>query len=109
MAKKLAASRLDKSSIGGGRRELAGIIKSAKRVLVLFECFAECRRPLSVTDVVRGLEYPQSSASALLKSLARLGYLDYDRHERLYVPTLRSSLFGCWMQDQLFGRGRNSQ
>jgi DNA-binding IclR family transcriptional regulator len=85
-------------------RELAGVIKSAKRVLELFEYFAECRRPLSVTDVVRGLDYPQSSASALLKSLARLGYLDYDRYERVYVPTLRVALFGGWVQDQLFSQ-----
>jgi DNA-binding IclR family transcriptional regulator len=87
-----------------GGRELAGVIKSAARVLELFEFFAECRRPLSVTDVVRGLDYPQSSASALLKSLTKLGYLDYDRYERLYVPTLRVALFGGWVQDQLFSQ-----
>lgn len=87
-----------------GGRELAGVIKSAKRVLELFEFFAECRRPLSVTDVVRGLDYPQSSASALLKSLTRLGYLEYDRYARLYVPTLRVALFGGWVQDQLFSQ-----
>jgi DNA-binding IclR family transcriptional regulator len=87
-----------------GGRELAGVIKSAARVLELFEFFAECRRPMSVTDVVRGLDYPQSSASALLKSLTKLGYLDYDRFERLYVPTLRVALFGGWVQDQLFSQ-----
>lgn len=85
-------------------REIEGVIKSAKRVLELFEYFAECRRPLSVTDLVRGLAYPQSSASALLKSLTRLGYLDYDRHKRLYVPTLRVALFGGWVHDQLFSQ-----
>ncbi|WP_051236152.1 IclR family transcriptional regulator [Ottowia thiooxydans] len=84
--------------------EVEGVIKSAKRVLELFEYFAECRRPLSVTDLVRGLDYPQSSASALLKSLTRLGYLDYDRHKRLYVPTLRVALFGGWVHDQLFSQ-----
>jgi len=104
MAKKEATTG-DRSSSGeSSSRELAGVIKSAKRVLELFEFFAECRRPLSVTDVVRGLDYPQSSASALLKSLTRLGYLDYDRYHRLYVPTLRVSLFGGWVQDQLFSQ-----
>lgn len=83
-------------------RELAGVIKSAKRALELFDYFAECRRPLSVTDIVRGLDYPQSSASALLKSLTKLGYLDYDRYQRLYMPTLRVALFGGWVQDELF-------
>lgn len=83
-------------------RELAGAIKSAKRVLELFEFFGERRRPLAVTDVVHGLGYPQSSASALLKTLTRLGYLDYDRHRRLYRPTLRVALFGGWVQDDLY-------
>jgi DNA-binding IclR family transcriptional regulator len=82
--------------------EIDGVIKSAKRVLELFEYFAECRRPLTVTDLVNGLDYPQSSASALLKSLVKLGYLDYDRFKRLYVPTLRVALFGGWVQDQMF-------
>ena len=83
-------------------RGLAGVIKSAKRVLELFEYFAECRRPLAVGDVVKGLDYPQSSVSSLLKSLTRLGYLDYNRHDRLYTPTLRVALFGGWIHDQVY-------
>lgn len=83
-------------------RQLTGVIKSARRVLELFEFFAENRRPLAVADVVHGLDYPQSSASALLKSLTRLGYLDYDRHRRLYRPTLRVALLGGWVQDDLY-------
>jgi DNA-binding IclR family transcriptional regulator len=104
MPKKPAAAEPEQISFDANSRELAGVIKSAKRVLELFEYFAENRRPLSVTDVVRGLDYPQSSASALLKSLTKLGYLDYDRYQRLYVPTLRVALFGGWVQDQLFSQ-----
>ncbi len=105
MARKATDKPRDEPAAGDATsRELAGVIKSAKRVLELFEFFAECRRPLSVTDVVRGLDYPQSSSSALLKSLTRLGYLDYDRYQRRYVPTLRVSLFGGWVQDQLFSQ-----
>lgn len=104
MPKKIASVDDRQPSPDASNRELAGVIKSAARVLELFEYFAECRRPLSVTDVVRGLDYPQSSASALLKSLTRLGYLDYDRYGRHYVPTLRVALFGGWVQDQLFSQ-----
>lgn len=104
MAKKPAPVGKVPSTSDAGGRELEGVIKSAARVLELFEYFAECRRPLSVTDVVRGLDYPQSSASALLKSLTRLGYLDYDRYGRHYMPTLRVALFGGWVQDQLFSQ-----
>lgn len=85
-------------------RELAGVIKSAKRVLELFEFFTERRRPLAVSDVVDGLKYPQSSASALLRSLTKLGYLDYDRYRRLYRPTLRVALLGGWVLDNLYSR-----
>lgn len=85
-------------------QEFAGAIKSARRVLELFELFAERRQALSVTDVVQALEYPQSSASALLKSLARLGYLDYDRHRRLFRPTLRVALMGGWVQDDMYSQ-----
>ena len=83
-------------------RTLSGVVKSAKRVLEVFDYFAECRRPLSVTDVVKGLKYPQSSSSALLKSLTKLGYLDYNRQTRLYMPTLRVALFGGWISDELY-------
>jgi DNA-binding IclR family transcriptional regulator len=99
----MATGNKDKAAATSAR-EIEGVIKSAKRVLELFEYFAECRRPLSVTDLVRGLDYPQSSASALLKSLTRLGYLDYDRHKRLYAPTLRVALLGGWVHDQLFSQ-----
>lgn len=90
-------------------RELSGVIKSAQRVLELFDFFAECRRPLSVSDIVRGLDYPQSSASMLLKSMTKLGYLDYNRHTRLYMPTLRVALFGGWVNDELYTHTTLSQ
>ncbi len=102
MARKAVSPHKVAAAESAADRELAGVIKSAKRVLELFEFFAERRRPLAVSDVVHGLDYPQSSASALLKSLTRLGYLDYDRYRRLYRPTLRVALFGGWVQDDLY-------
>lgn len=90
------------------QKEMSGIIKSAKRVMELFDCFAECRRPLAVSDVVGRLDYPQSSASVLLKSLTKLGYLSYNRHTRLYMPTLRVALFGGWVYDDLYTQGNLS-
>lgn len=102
MASKLISPRKVVAAESAADGELAGVIKSAKRVLELFEFFAERRRSLAVTDVVHGLDYPQSSASALLKSLTKLGYLDYDRYRRLYRPTLRVALLGGWVQDDLY-------
>ncbi|WP_236702173.1 IclR family transcriptional regulator [Cupriavidus basilensis] len=82
--------------------EESGVIKSAKRVLEVFEFFAERRRPISVGELAAALNYPQSSSSVLLKSLVKLRYLDYDRNARLYAPTMRVALLGGWVHDQLF-------
>jgi len=84
------------------RNETTGTVKSATRVLELLSFFAEQRRPLTVTEIARGLGYPQSSASALLTSLTKSGYLNYDRYNRQYTPTLRVALLGAWVHDQLF-------
>lgn len=104
MARKANSATRIVAAESAADRELAGVIKSAKRVLELFEFFTERRRPLAVGDVVDGLKYPQSSASALLKSLTKLGFLDYDRYRRLYRPTLRVALLGGWVLDNLYSR-----
>ena len=79
------------------------VVKSAQRVLRIFEYFAEIQRPASMTEIARRLNYPPSSTSALLKSLLDLGYLDYDRKAHTYVPTARISLVGGWVRDRAGG------
>jgi DNA-binding IclR family transcriptional regulator len=74
------------------------VVKSAARVLEVFEFFATRRVPASVSEVCSGLGYPQSSTSVLLKSLLTLGYLAYDDAARRYVPTTRVTLLGDWLQ-----------
>lgn len=71
-------------------------VKSAKRVLQILELFKEMRRPLSTTDIAVILNYPISSTAALLKSLATLGYLHFDRNSRNYQASLRVGLLGGW-------------
>lgn len=81
-------------------------VKSAKRVFEILETFDRHRRPLALKTVLDELGYPASSGSALMKSLVALGYLDYDRRERSYFPTLRVAVLGAWAPDALFGEGR---
>jgi DNA-binding IclR family transcriptional regulator len=81
------------------------VVKSAQRTLELFEYFAERQEQVSVSDISRALDYPQSSTSALLKSLTALGYLEYDAKARLYLPTLRFALLGGWIHDSFFRDG----
>ncbi len=102
-------STADGSSKNPYGTDVAGAIKTAKRVLEVFEYFAECRRPLGVSDIVRALNYPQSSVSALLKSLVKLGYLDHDRHKRQFMPTMRVALLGGWVQDNLYSEASLSR
>ena len=80
-------------------------IKSAKRVLEIFEFFAVRQAPATVMDVSRELGYPQSSASGLLESLHTLGYLSYDRFSRQYSPTLRIAFLGSWVQENMCNNG----
>jgi DNA-binding IclR family transcriptional regulator len=82
-----------------------GTIKSARRVLEIFEFFAEMRIPMTVNDLARGLGYPQSSTSLLLRSLHTMGYLGYEAETRSYRPNMRVMLLGSWVHDEIFGRG----
>jgi DNA-binding IclR family transcriptional regulator len=74
-------------------------VKSAVRVIEIFEYFAEARRTLALKDIVDRLGYPQSSTTNLLKSLVSMGYLHYDRVERTYYPTFRITNLGDWFSD----------
>ncbi len=72
-------------------------VKSAARVLEIFEYFDEVRRPVTIKDAADGLGYPYSSTAALLKSLTALGYLDQDETGKTFFPSIRISLLGNWI------------
>ena len=79
-------------------------IKSAERTLRLFELFSRRQERLTVSEIARDLAIPQPSASMLLTNLAGLGYLEYDRFDRSYAPTIRVVLLGSWIGPRLGGR-----
>ena len=72
------------------------VVKSALRVLELFELFDAQRRPLRVAEIVAGLDAPQSSVSMLLKTLVARGYMDFDSETREYCPSVRIAFLGAW-------------
>ena len=76
---------------------MESVVKSAARVLEVFEYFAARRGPATVSDICTALGYPQSSTSVLLKSLSTLGYLNQDPASRRYSPTPRVALLGEWL------------
>ncbi|WP_428481687.1 IclR family transcriptional regulator [Pyruvatibacter mobilis] len=73
-------------------------VKSAERTLALFEFFAAQQRALTIGDIASGMGMPQSSTSALVRSLVTMGYLEHNKADRTYFPTMRITLLGAWMQ-----------
>lgn len=80
-------------------------VKSARRVLQILQYFNPERPEATVMDIARTLEFPQSSTTELLKALTQLGYLHYDRYQRLYRPSVQVALLGAWVQPHLFRQG----
>jgi DNA-binding IclR family transcriptional regulator len=80
-------------------------VKSAGRVLEILEYFDDLQRASTVMEIADALGYPQSSTSALLRSLVSLGYLNYDAMSRTYVTSSRVALLGSWVSSQFFAEG----
>ena len=72
-------------------------VKSAVRVMRVLEYFDEVQRDLRLNEIVQHLHFPQSSTSALIKSLVQTGYLDYLPATRTYQPSPRVALLGSWI------------
>ena len=68
------------------------VISVTGRVFEVLEFFREMRRPLSVREIAERFDYPLSSTSVLIKSIAELGYLSYDSHVRSYSMTIRVAM-----------------
>ncbi|VTU45806.1 Acetate operon repressor (plasmid) [Variovorax sp. SRS16] len=82
-----------------------GVVKSAGRVLRILEYFDEIQRAANVVEIAGILKLPQSSSSALLRSLVAMGYLYFDRAARTYLPSCRVALLGNWVNSPLFVGG----
>ncbi|MGE0651127.1 MAG: IclR family transcriptional regulator [Alphaproteobacteria bacterium] len=77
-------------------------VKSVRRVLEVFEIFAEVQRGLMLKEIMERLHYPASSAAGILKSMVALGFLDYDRETRIYMPTMRMPEVVSWIEPARF-------
>src|SRR3546814_16696109 len=77
------------------------VVKSAARVLEVLEYVSERQSASSAEEVRRTLGYPQSSTSILLRSLASLGYLNYEPLNRTFRPTIRVALLGAWLVEEI--------
>ena len=73
------------------------VVKSVGRVFSVLELFKIHQKPLTATEVCNYLDYPKSSADALLKSLVNLGYLTLDINTTKYFSSLRVTKLGDWL------------
>lgn len=80
-------------------------VKSAARVMQILELFDDIKRPAAVMEIANALEYPQSSTSALLRSLVYLGYLVYNPADRTYFTSMRVALLGSWISPHFVAEG----
>jgi DNA-binding IclR family transcriptional regulator len=81
-------------------------VKSATRVIEVLEYFRVAQQPRSMSQIAGDLGYPQSSTTVLLKTIVTLGYLNFDRRDRVYFPTPKVTALGEWIPRALFGNGR---
>lgn len=87
------------------RKRPPEVVKSAVRVLEILELFDRSKQAMMVGEIAAALQYPQSSTSALLRSLAKIGYLTYDIHKRTFIPTERVAFLGGWQSGSFFVDG----
>jgi DNA-binding IclR family transcriptional regulator len=81
-----------------GEKQLTDkMVKSAVRVLDIFEAFEAQQRALTISELVDQLQIPQSSMSTLIKSLVAKGFVEYDAETRRYRPSVRLAFVGNWV------------
>lgn len=76
-------------------------VKSVRRIFEILELFDEERRPLSANEIARRLNYPLTSAHALMKSMHALGYAEYDEETWSYLPARLLPNILEWVSDLL--------
>ena len=76
-------------------------VKSAARVLELFEYFGSVREPKHLKDIVSALAFPKSSTFMLLRTLVERGYIERGLDDRyILTPAFRGSAHG-WVGGHL--------
>lgn len=77
--------------------------RTAARVFEVMDYFREVRRPSSIREIAEKLNYPASSASVVVKTMANLGYLSYDLKHRVYFPNMRLAALNEWIYSTVWG------
>jgi len=76
-------------------------VKSSMRTLEILEYCDSVQRPVTISELVSQLRYPQSSTSVLVQSLVNAGYLAHGADGRSVVPTSRVAQLGSWIEQPI--------
>lgn len=77
-------------------------VKSAQRVFEFLEYFAKVQREVSVAELARHYNYPNSSVSTVMQTMVSMGYLAYQPGARTYLPTSRLLFLVEWVGTRLY-------
>src|SRR5690606_14314614 len=75
------------------------LVKSAVRDVEILELFSRARRPLTLSEIIEALGYPQSSTTVMLKGLPAIGYLYNDIPARTYLPNIAVAKLGYCIEE----------
>lgn len=90
--------------MSAGNRDLP-LVKSAIRAIEVLELFSREQRPLTLSEIIEALGYPQSSTTVMLKSLLVIGYLNYNRDTKTYYPNITVTRLGDWIGESSLVHG----
>jgi DNA-binding IclR family transcriptional regulator len=77
----------------------AALVKSAVRVLELFEFARRVQRPFKAVELRNALDWPAASAHMILETLVESGYLVFNNETKQYFPSPRVTTIGHWISD----------
>jgi len=83
--------------------EPESLVKSAVRIMQIFEYFQDVGRPARAIEIGEALELPKSSAIGLLKTLVETGYLAFNTNTKTYFPSFRIVCSGSRLSSVYFG------
>lgn len=85
------------------RSAAQGGVKSCLRALDIVAYFTEYDAPARTIDISEALGIPNSSADEILRTLAAMGYLTFNRETKRYVPSYKLVATGRSIERNFFG------
>lgn len=97
------AQKRPKFDHGGARSVNQSGVKSCLRALDIVHYFTRHDAPARTIDISEALGIPNSSADEILRTLATMGYLTFNRETKRYVPSYKLVATGRSIERNFFG------